>query len=121
MNDFYRIVSTKFENNTWHFDIEINPKHRIFEGHFPEQPIVPGVCTLQIIRECTESILKQKIVLNQISTCKFLSVVDPLSGTAIDLNITFEITEDNCLNLQANGQFKGADFIKLKAKAEIIK
>ena len=34
--------------------ITLNPAHPIFAGHFPGNPITPGVCMLQIIKELTE-------------------------------------------------------------------
>ena len=33
------------ESEVW---VEIDPTHPIFEGHFPDQPVLPGVCMVQI-------------------------------------------------------------------------
>lgn len=57
--------------------ITINPDHVIFEGHFPGQAVVPGVCMLQIIKEMAELALEQKLRLSKASQIKYLQVWQP--------------------------------------------
>ena len=40
----------------------LNPKHPIFDGHFPESPVVPGVCMIQMIKEILSVILQEEIM-----------------------------------------------------------
>ena len=51
-NNFYRIKHVVEGENGFKCTVEIMEKHPIYEGHFPFEPIVPGVCTLAIIRSC---------------------------------------------------------------------
>ena len=51
--DFYRIES-RLEDRTLGqsgFNVILNPDHLIYKAHFPGQPVTPGVCILQMIRE----------------------------------------------------------------------
>jgi 3-hydroxyacyl-[acyl-carrier-protein] dehydratase len=67
--DFYsfiRIVSNG--SSSLEASFLLNPKHAIFAGHFPGQPVVPGVCMLQIIKEGLEQALDKKLVYKQILT-----------------------------------------------------
>ena len=50
--------------------IKLNPKHKIFKGHFPGKPIMPGVCMIQIIKELTERSLGQELFLSVASNVK---------------------------------------------------
>lgn len=34
------------------FRVRLDAAHPIYAGHFPGNPVLPGVCTLQIVREC---------------------------------------------------------------------
>ena len=44
LNDFFTINETvRSETEIW-AELLINSNHIIFEGHFPNQPVVPGVC-----------------------------------------------------------------------------
>ncbi len=40
---FYKVIKIeKPEENSYNVEVELNPEHEIYEGHFPEQPVVPG-------------------------------------------------------------------------------
>lgn len=46
-NNLYYIV----HNEQGVYTIRFDASHPIFEGHFPEHPIVPGACLVQIAEE----------------------------------------------------------------------
>ena len=51
LENFYKIIHIKErEDGKQAIEIELNPGHVLYQGHFPGQPVVPGVCTLQIIK-----------------------------------------------------------------------
>ena len=70
-NDFY--TCTRFEGREDGFSLELrlNPEHAIFRGHFPEKAVVPGVCTLSIVREQLERFLGCRMRFASIKECKF--------------------------------------------------
>lgn len=47
-NNFYRIIQVAEGDNGFNSTVELMEKHPIYEGHFPFESIVPGVCTLAI-------------------------------------------------------------------------
>jgi 3-hydroxymyristoyl/3-hydroxydecanoyl-(acyl carrier protein) dehydratase len=71
------------------FNIIILEDSPIFKGHFPEYPVVPGVCLMQIIKELAEKLLEKQITLKGVRGVKFLSVVKP--GQCLNIEI-----ETNC-------------------------
>lgn len=89
--------------------VQLNPEHHIFEGHFPEQPIVPGVCTLQIIKECVEEIMDKPLIYSSISSCKFTSMILP-STDIIEITVNLNDTL-----LTASVSSNGNVVLKLKA------
>jgi 3-hydroxyacyl-[acyl-carrier-protein] dehydratase len=93
---------------------QLNPKHAIFAGHFPGQPVVPGVCMLQIIKEALERALNKKLFLTQAATIKFLSMLVPIIGEEINLQADFSIlAEGKVTVLNASLSSSKAIFIKL--------
>lgn len=48
-----------------------------FDGHFPGQPILPGVMQLQLVVERCEELLGKKIVLKEVKKMKFVSIIQP--------------------------------------------
>ena len=82
LENFYKIIHIKErEDGKQAIEIELNPGHVLYQGHFPGQPVVPGVCTLQIIKESAEQIANQPLQYVQIASSKFLSAINPLETT----------------------------------------
>jgi len=55
----------------------INKESHIFEGHFPNQPIMPGVVMIEIIKRATELTVNAKIEMVSAGNFKFLKMLDP--------------------------------------------
>jgi 3-hydroxyacyl-[acyl-carrier-protein] dehydratase len=70
-----------------------NAGHAIFAGHFPGQPVVPGVCMLQLTKELLETGLGMKLVLKESGQMKFLHFIDPKLTPSTDIIITYSETD----------------------------
>lgn len=116
LENFYKIIHRKErEDGKREIEIELNPGHALYQGHFPGQPVVPGVCTLQMIKESAEQIVNRPLQYVQIASSKFLSAINPLETPLLQLFIRLEETEEHLFKLQAEGICNGKEFIKLKA------
>jgi len=100
-------------------ELQLNKANEIFTGHFPGQPVLPGACMLQILKEVLELALNKKIRLKRADQMKFLSVVDPSVNDILQLTAGYSINgEDIVVNATmdtVNGacfKFKGI-FINL--------
>jgi len=76
---------TKTENHDFEAVIELNPTHNIFKGHFPDQPVLPGVCMMQIIKEVTEQVLNVKLQLVESNNIKFMALINPMQNPTLRL------------------------------------
>ena len=113
---FYKIIHRKErEDGKQEIEIELTPGHVLYQGHFPGQPVVPGVCTLQMIKESAEQIANRPLQYVQITSSKFLSAINPMETPLLQLFIRLEETEEHLFKLQAEGICKEKEFIKLKA------
>ncbi|MBO3096872.1 3-hydroxyacyl-ACP dehydratase [Gelidibacter pelagius] len=91
LKNFYEIQSSKsLEQNSFETIIDLQKEHPIFNGHFPNFPVTPGVAMLQIIKELTENQLEQSLFLKSASNVKFLSLVDPNENSILKFNISLE-------------------------------
>jgi 3-hydroxyacyl-[acyl-carrier-protein] dehydratase len=93
-NDFYHtqeIVSK--EENSFRATIKINPQHKIFEGHFPGKPVVPGVCLIQILKELVCEVSKKQVVLQQADNIKFLAVINPNEQSVLTFALKISQTD----------------------------
>lgn len=116
LDHFYTSLSSEtLDGLTWTVLIKQNPEHKLYEGHFPGHPVVPGVCLLQLIKESAESIRQHKLQYAQIASCKFLSAIDPSATPNLTITLTLKEIEEGKLQLQAEGMAEQTCFIKLKA------
>ncbi len=94
----------------------IDPLHNIFSGHFPEQPVVPGVCTIGMIKECVGETLGREIIFCAIKECKFLSVITP-EHKSVDVDITIKSGDTEEHQIAAVVTMGESVMMKLKATA----
>ena len=107
LDNFYTILSSESSDSTiWTIQVKLNPGHPVYQGHFPGHPVVPGVCLLQLIKECVENIRQQKLQVTQVSSCKFLSAINPIETPRIAIVLILKETEESTLQLQAEGTVK---------------
>jgi len=114
LNDFYTILQTVPTPGVVKARIAINKNHRIFEGHFPGLPVVPGVCMLQIVREIMEVDCGKELKLSQADNMKFLSVINPEQNNEVDLIVNYTV-EDGKFSINATLFAGTVTFFKLKA------
>ena len=70
LNDFFTISDkVTSETEIW-AELFINANHKIFEGHFPIQPVVPGVCMMQMVKEILEQVIGKETNLVQAADMK---------------------------------------------------
>jgi len=93
LTDFYTLVSyEKGENGSFTANIHLNKDHNIFKGHFPGNPVTPGVCMMQIVKELTEEFTGSKLFLKTASNVKFMAIINPFETP--DLKLQLDITEN---------------------------
>lgn len=93
LNDFFTINTIETSGAEVKAELVINAGHRIFEGHFPGQPVVPGVCMMQMIKEIMEQVLEKKTMLSSAAEMKFLAVIDPSKNNIISAHIKYTLGE----------------------------
>lgn len=93
LKDFYTLNNLIINEELVTANITINKNHDIFKGHFPGNPVTPGVCMMQIIKEITEEVVGNKLMMSSSSNIKFMAIINP--EITPDLELTLEITKTN--------------------------
>lgn len=119
LKDFYTI--NKLENQDsekYVAEISLNKNHDIFKGHFPGNPVTPGVCMIQIIKDLAEKICERNLFLSSASNVKFMTIINPEENP--DLILELDITDDTENVKVKNTSFFG-ETIALKMSANFKK
>ncbi|MEO6669722.1 MAG: 3-hydroxyacyl-ACP dehydratase [Ferruginibacter sp.] len=114
LGNFFNISEKTVTGNHVLVSIDINAMHHIFEGHFPGQPVVPGVCMLQIFKELLETVIERKTQLVKADHLKFLAVINPLENPTIQVEFNYDNKDENLVLLTGKLFKNTITFLKFK-------
>ena len=102
LNNFFTITDTVSSATEIWAELIINAEHKIFEGHFPNQPVVPGVCMMQMVKEILEQVTGKQTNLFKAAEMKFLAVINPLENNLVHASIKYAADETGAINITAS-------------------
>ncbi|HET6225612.1 MAG TPA: 3-hydroxyacyl-ACP dehydratase [Bacteroidia bacterium] len=101
LNDFFHIHDIQ-TTDKYTVAIVLNAKHTIYDGHFPNNPITPGVCMTQMLKESVEQITQKKLQLVNASNLKFMAVLNPEVHPKAVITITLKDKGDERIHAEGN-------------------
>jgi len=114
LKDFYKVLSEeKTGDAKFNICILVNANHEVFKGHFPGNPIMPGVCMIQIIKELTESITKSTLMIQTLTNVKFMALINPETNPELRLELDITTTEDDLVKVKNTTYFNDTVALKL--------
>jgi 3-hydroxyacyl-[acyl-carrier-protein] dehydratase len=93
LDDFYKITDLKSRESFVGAEIQLNPEHRLYKGHFPQQAVVPGVMQIQIIRELMEVALEKPLMIKEVTVAKYLRLVTPHENQKLQVQVDYRFKE----------------------------
>jgi 3-hydroxyacyl-[acyl-carrier-protein] dehydratase len=115
-NDLYIIKNIYGTGSSYEAVIELNEQHKIFDGHFPGQPVLPGACMLQMTRELLETFFEKPLQLVKADDIRFSAMVDPTVNKELTFSIQYKLAETAFININAK-ILKQDDTVCCKIKA----
>ncbi len=114
LKDFYKILSLENSSGSiYDAVILIDDKHDVFKGHFPDNPIMPGVCMIQIIKELSETITQSNLTIQTLSNAKFMAIINPEVTPELHLELDITTTEDGLVKVKNTTYFNETIAVKL--------
>ncbi|MBC7486427.1 MAG: 3-hydroxyacyl-ACP dehydratase [Cytophagaceae bacterium] len=97
------------------YHVKVNPAHAVFQGHFPDQPVLPGVAMVYLSRFLTQRVTGKSIKLKEASQIKFLNLLDPRVNP--EFIYTNEIVKevDHVIYVKGEMRFNESTFFKISA------
>lgn len=94
MINYYKIIKQNIQPSKAEFIVELQADCPVYEGHFPGNPVAPGACNIEMIRECASIALGKEVRIAQMKVCKFLMLLQPQNQKELTLQLSW--TESNC-------------------------
>ena len=91
--------------------VKIDSGHRIFNGHFPDNPVLPGVITVDIIKGVLSKSLNKKLTLKKAGNIKFMNIINPKINDVLFVKTIFSLSENN-YKVKATVFFEDTIFVK---------
>lgn len=94
IHNYYTILRQFSDGEDFVFAVSLNPDCAVYEGHFPGEPVSPGVCNIQMVKECVEAVIGRPLFLDDIQQCRFTTLITPMVFPEIDVRIHI-LQQDN--------------------------
>jgi 3-hydroxyacyl-[acyl-carrier-protein] dehydratase len=117
LNSFFSITQLDYNEDSpdkLHALLELNPAHDIFKGHFPGNPVVPGVCILQMIKETLSQHFDKELIMVKGDEVKFLNIINPLVNQKIEIEFKIKHPGDEMVHISAVISHEDQMFMKFR-------
>lgn len=117
IKDYYTKELISNEGNEYNFRIQLNSECTVYQGHFPNEPVSPGVCNIQMIKELAETIIGKETFMNNMNLCRLTTLITPKTHPSMIASLSLD-EKDGIYKLKAT--LGNEDNTYLEMKAELI-
>ncbi|WP_339713638.1 3-hydroxyacyl-ACP dehydratase [uncultured Kriegella sp.] len=119
IKDLYTVQTFEQSDESVTATVKLHKEHDIFKGHFPGNPVMPGVCMIQIIKELTEKAVDRELFLSTSSNIKFMAIINPEKNDILVLKLDIT-TDDKQIKVKNTSFFEDTLALKLNATFKIL-
>lgn len=91
---FYKIIAQENSEGEFKTRVLFNKDHEIYKAHFPGNPITPGVCIVQVLKDLVCRKFDKGFIFSPVANIKFLNVVNPEQTPEVDFNVKYSLVEE---------------------------
>jgi 3-hydroxyacyl-[acyl-carrier-protein] dehydratase len=113
LNNFFKINNIDSADKHT-VDIELNAYHNIYKGHFLGNPVAPGVCLTQMVKETVQKITGEKLMMVAGDNLKFTAVLNPMINSKVVMTISLKDKEDGTLQADSTVSAGDTNFFTFK-------
>jgi len=94
LNGFFEIISQTENDGELITSVHFNSGHEIYKAHFPGNPITPGVCIVEILKNIVCTKFEKDFVFSPVTNIKFLNVINPEDTPDVDFNVKYTLEDE---------------------------
>ena len=88
-DNLFAIKSQSVSENKADFRVALHAENFIYKAHFPNNPITPGVCLIQMVVELFGALRGANFSIRTLKNVKFTAPVSPLEFPQINLSLDY--------------------------------
>ena len=93
--------------------VAFNHEHEIFKAHFPDNPIVPGVCCVEIVRQMVGDMLGADMRISVVKNLKFISLMTPAADKVFSFDVDVAENSENQYSVKVTIAHDGTVMTKM--------
>ncbi len=95
-NKFYSVLSEArhAEGLGATYRVAILPECNVYEGHFPGDPVCPGVCNIETIKECAMLLTGETLRYAGIKQCRLTALATPTACPEVNVDVKLTPGDD---------------------------
>ena len=132
MLNYYHILSSEITADGGVFRMALNADCEVYQGHFPGEPVCPGVCNIQMIKECAERCLgyagetlltaaednkAPSILLSHIRQCRLTTLVTPQQHPEVEVRVAILSRSEDTITFR--GTIGKGEEVYMELKGEL--
>lgn len=119
IKNFYTVENIQENSpNNYTALISLNTSHEVFKGHFPNNPVMPGICMIQIIKELSEEITQKQLFMEQVVNVKFMTLINPEICNELTFHLQLNQT-DELIKVKSSIDFEETVALKMSSTYNI--
>ena len=92
---FYKVLSeTRQDEQNAVYLYQLLPDCDVYRGHFPHKPVSPGVCNIEMIKECAMMLTGKSLQIKGIKQCRLTAIASPTVCPEVKVTISVSATDD---------------------------
>lgn len=99
---FYKVINEEKDGTTGKYTVAILPDCNVYDGHFPGDPVCPGVCNIETIKECAMMLTGKDLHIKAIKQCRLTAIATPAVCPEVIISINTTPNADGSYLVIAN-------------------
>ena len=92
-DNFFTITNQNVSDGKAGFRVKLNAENFVYQAHFPNNPITPGVYLIQMAAELFGSLKNSNFSIKTLKNVKFTAPISPLEFPEVDFLLEFAENE----------------------------
>lgn len=115
---YYQLVEkSRKETGSAVYHVELLPDCKVYQGHFPGNPVCPGVFNMQLIKECAEKETGKSLHVDKVKQCRLTALATP--KTSPKLNVCIQVDAIDDAHYQVVASIYNADHVFMEYKGSM--
>lgn len=117
-NTYYRLEDSWPVEGGAAFRVALLPHSEVYQGHFPGRPVCPGVCHIELVRQCAERLTQQRLRIRTVALGRFPAMASPVDCPWVEVTVRVSPSAVG-FSVNATLQAGGKTFLEFKGEMSL--